>query len=148
MSHICFAQTDTLQASKVKVKYRNNTFTAKYISSDSTYTGYFKKSELELHYYEIGYLKTVYLFNKNNKNIKRFLSYNTSGDLIEEGKYHNAFKIGDWKYYNKVTGQLICIGSFYKNKKNRKWKYYDENKKLIRIETYRDDKLLETYCIK
>lgn len=143
-SFISQAQNDTLNETSVSIKYINNTFIASTISNNDSYTGYYTKSKTELHYYEAGLLRTIFLFDKENRAIKRYLKFTLEGVLIEEGKFNNSSKIGDWKYYLD-SGELYCVGSFFKNKKTRKWKYYDTDKKLTHTEIYRKDVLLKTY---
>ncbi len=62
--------------------------------------------------------------------------YGPDGRITVKGQYSEGLRDGTWAF--RAEG---ILGHYRKGKKNGKWKYY-ENDKVVRVERYKDDRLL------
>jgi len=85
------------------------------------------------------FIETYYV-RKNDESIKEgeYLKKHI-GYIIEEGKYSNNKKIGEWKYYYN-SGEIRILGNYSDDKKSSEWKYYYKSGKVRMSGSYSDDK--------
>lgn len=62
--------------------------------------------------------------------------YGPDGRITVKGQYNEGKRDGTWAF--RAEG---ILGHYKKGKKNGKWKYF-QNDKVVRVERYRDDKLI------
>ena len=79
-----------------------------------------------------------YFTDKTKQGICR--EYSISGNLLEEGMYHQNQKDGLWKSYNHKTKLLASEGNYSNGKKTGIWKYYDNKLRVNKEYNFKENK--------
>ena len=86
------------------------------------------------------------LVERNKLYYKKFTNVPFNGEVsgIENGNIKNGRKNGEWVSYHK-NGQLHTKGNWIHGKRDGLWEYFNEDGSLLRTETLKEGKKIETY---
>jgi len=73
------------------------------------------------------------------------MTWAVNGKKSSEGMYQNGMKIGEWKYFDKDTDNLIQLNNYQNGKKNGICKYYFDSGELSSEYTYQNGEMNGIY---